>query len=213
MAATTSSPSKRTIKATKVAAAKVAAVKTTTNTGSTTHPLDSRTNDWKCSCCDNSNFEWRTECHTCHEEKDKSLSQTETSPSLNAPIVEKPYDVRIMTAFKTTKCKDPACLVLSSSRECPHFHNDGDRRRNPYAILYSPEMCDTKPKGAKGKSTHTMCMEGDACLFSHNVFEQMFHPLRYKKFSCRFRGPMSGKLSFVYFSYNFVHSYSLPSHM
>ena len=174
-------------KATKVAAA--AAAKTINSSGSTSHPPDDRTKDWTCASCDNSNFEWRTECHTCHEAKETSKAET----SSYTPIVEKPCDVRIMTTFKTTKCKDPACLSLSSSRECPHFHNDGDRRRNPYAIQYAPDMCDTKPKGAKGKFNHTMCMEGDACLFSHNVFEQMFHPLRYKKFPCRFRGPLSGK--------------------
>ena len=173
----------------------MAATKVINNAGSTTsHPPESRSNDWKCSTCEHVNFEWRTECHTCHETKEhNSSSKTETTKSLYAPIVEKPYDVRIMTTFKTTKCKDPACLSMSSSRECPHFHNDGDRRRNPYTISYAPDMCDTKPKGLKGKNSHTMCMEGDACLFSHNVFEQMFHPLRYKKFPCRFRGPINGK--------------------
>ena len=153
--------------------------------GSVSHH-EERPNDWKCSSCDSMNFEWRTSCHACHT-KDHQVD----SP----PIVEKAHDVRVMTTFKTKQCTNPACFsaLARLGPSCPYWHTDKDRRRNPFAVSYVPVACEyVQSNGSKLKNTHSTCEDGDACGFTHNVFEALYHPLRYKRQPCRDRGPLNG---------------------
>ena len=162
------------------------ATKTTVGSGSHHHE-ESRANDWICSGCDSLNFEWRTSCHSCHNKDKNDDSQ---------PVVEKPHDVRIMTTFKTKQCTNSACFssLARLGPACPYWHTEKDRRRNPFVVSYVPVACHyVQSNGSKVKNTHFTCEDGETCGFTHNIFEALYHPLRYKKQPCRDRGPLSGE--------------------
>ncbi|RXG71275.1 hypothetical protein Avbf_03206 [Armadillidium vulgare] len=58
---------------------------------------------------------------------------------------------------------------------CIFYHNEEDRRRNPYSIPYESGACKNLSNGN--------CFNGDNCQYAHNSFESMFHPFEmYSKF-------------------------------
>jgi len=72
--------------------------------------------------------------------------------------------------FKTEKC--PRITLAHDYKDCSYFHSEKDKRRKPDEIRYSPDDCLTKD-----------CSDED-CDFSHNLFERLYHPLKYKVSQC-----------------------------
>ena len=180
------------------------------NKGTKTIPFPfRRPEDWKCSGCDNTNFEWRTSCCFCHEEKGSDEISTAITNNnnyakkKNQPFVEKSHDMRLMSTFKTKKCTNPACMTSLArlGPACPYWHTDADRRRNPFAVSYAPIACEfVQTNGMKVRNSHTSCEDGEACGFTHNSFEALYHPSKYKKIPCRDRGPLDGNQTTISFS-------------
>lgn len=83
-----------------------------------------------------------------------------------------------MATYKVTKCKDKA---NHDKRMCFYWHTKGDRRRNPFDVLYTCTECPNS-------SETVNCESGDACLKAHNMLERMFHPDLFKISMCQ-RGP------------------------
>lgn len=64
--------------------------------------------------------------------------------------------------------------------ECPFTHpGEKAARRCPKSHIYSAEACPDARKSGK-------CARGDACPYSHGVFEQWLHPSRYRTQLCSF---------------------------
>ncbi|KAE9607592.1 hypothetical protein Lal_00026799 [Lupinus albus] len=62
--------------------------------------------------------------------------------------------------------------------ECPYAHpGEKARRRDPRKFHYSGTACPDFRKGG--------CQKGDACEFSHGVFECWLHPARYRTQPCK----------------------------
>ncbi|CAA6666082.1 unnamed protein product [Spirodela intermedia] len=62
--------------------------------------------------------------------------------------------------------------------ECPYAHpGEKARRRDPRKFHYSGTACPDFRKGS--------CKRGDACEFSHGVFECWLHPARYRTQPCK----------------------------
>ncbi len=95
-----------------------------------------------------------------------------------AKIDYKEIHTKFMATYKVTKCKDK---TNHDKRMCYYWHTKGDRRRNPFDVLYTCTECPN--------STETVnCDAGDACLKAHNMLERMFHPDLFKISMCQ-RGP------------------------
>ncbi|KAL7635056.1 UNVERIFIED_CONTAM: hypothetical protein RMT77_014041 [Armadillidium vulgare] len=74
-------------------------------------------------------------------------------------------------SFKTIRCQKSDC----DETRCIFYHNEEDRRRNPYSIPYESGTCKNLSNGN--------CFNGDNCQYAHNSFESMFHPFEmYSKF-------------------------------
>ncbi|EPS57796.1 hypothetical protein M569_17020, partial [Genlisea aurea] len=80
-----------------------------------------------------------------------------------------------MFEFKVKKC------ALARSHDwtaCPFAHpGEKARRRDPRKCHYSGTACPEFRKGA--------CKRGDACEYSHGVFECWLHPARYRTQPCK----------------------------
>lgn len=64
--------------------------------------------------------------------------------------------------------------------ECPFTHpGEKAARRCPKSHFYSADACPDARKSGK-------CARGDACPYSHGVFEQWLHPSRYRTQLCSF---------------------------
>ena len=64
--------------------------------------------------------------------------------------------------------------------ECPFTHpGEKAARRCPKTHFYSADACPDARKSGK-------CARGDACPYSHGVFEQWLHPSRYRTQLCSF---------------------------
>lgn len=94
---------------------------------------------------------------------------SKTSSRLQARINESHQ--KMMATYKVFKCKEPAG---HDKRNCSFFHNQSDRRRNPFEYDYS---CFDCPLGAE-------CKLGDACPNAHTMLEKMFHPDLFKISMC-----------------------------
>jgi len=68
---------------------------------------------------------------------------------------------------------------FSKEIHCPYWHNYFDKRRpvcdENSQILYSTTLC----------KNWEHCNRGDVCQSSHNLFESLFHPSKYKKNRCQ----------------------------
>lgn len=86
-----------------------------------------------------------------------------------------------MILYKTKLCVNGAeCLLDIPS--CNNYHNHEDKRRRPVindsAVLYSPNRCGHGWMTGK-------CRFASQCKYSHNEYEQLFHPEVYKTRTCR----------------------------
>lgn len=95
-------------------------------------------------------------------------------------------------AYKTNACKNQT--LACTKGECPNFHYQNKRRRNPRVYRYSHEACVVvRPPVAHGSAHHDSsvwrrpdsCRLGDACEFSHTLLESMYHPMVYKTVLCQ----------------------------
>lgn len=103
--------------------------------------------------------------------------QASTAPKVVKVDIKETHN-KFMATYKVTKCKDKA---NHDKRMCFFWHTKGDRRRNPFEILYTCTECPN--------STETVnCESGDNCLKAHNMLERMFHPDLFKISMCQ-RGP------------------------
>ncbi|WIA33878.1 hypothetical protein OEZ86_006978 [Tetradesmus obliquus] len=83
-------------------------------------------------------------------------------------------DVFMLFAAKIVACPRKAVHVWS---ECPYVHpGEKARRRDPRLHHYSSHPCPDKQKG--------VCPWGDACHYSHNLFETHLHPEMYRTTMC-----------------------------
>ncbi|KAL1560658.1 hypothetical protein AAHA92_10846 [Salvia divinorum] len=90
---------------------------------------------------------------------------------------EEPYasDHFRMYEFKVRKCSRSRSHDWT---DCPFAHpGEKARRRDPRRYQYSGVVCPDYRKGHCGK--------GDACEFSHGVFECWLHPSRYRTEACK----------------------------
>ncbi|ESW04789.1 hypothetical protein PHAVU_011G125300 [Phaseolus vulgaris] len=107
----------------------------------------------------------------------KYLPNTKSMDSDDSDDVGDPYasDEFRMFEFKVRRC------TRSRSHDwtdCPFAHpGEKARRRDPRRFHYSGTVC---PEYRRGQ-----CSSGDACEFSHGVFECWLHPSRYRTEACK----------------------------
>ena len=84
----------------------------------------------------------------------------------------------IILMFMTFKCDK----IINETHflECPGFHVDGLKRRNPFfegKLLYTSEICFEKEKTG-------FCNLVDKCRKSHNKYEVLYHPSKFRTSPC-----------------------------
>lgn len=102
--------------------------------------------------------------------------ETEEASDLSDP----PIDAYSCDEFRMYEFKIRRCVRGRSHdwTECPYAHpGEKARRRDPKNYHYSGTAC---PDFRKGN-----CKRGDACEFSHGVFECWLHPARYRTQPCK----------------------------
>lgn len=83
----------------------------------------------------------------------------------------------MITRFKVLPCTRKGA---HSWTECPFVHpGEKAARRCPLTHIYSADPCPDARKSGK-------CARGDACPYSHGVFEQWLHPSRFRTQLCSF---------------------------
>ncbi|GAB4820040.1 hypothetical protein N2152v2_007086 [Parachlorella kessleri] len=107
-------------------------------------------------------------------------SADETLPystaELNAP--EYSTDDFRMFSFKVARCSK---RYVHDWRACPFAHpTENARRRDPRLHKYLPVPCPEYKRG--------ICFRGDACPYSHGVYECWLHPAKYRTQLCK-EGP------------------------
>jgi len=95
---------------------------------------------------------------------------------LNAP--EYSTDEFRMFQFKVERCSK---RFVHDWRTCPFAHpTENARRRDPRQFKYVPVPCPEYKRG--------ICLRGDACPYSHGVYECWLHPAKYRTQLCK-EGP------------------------
>lgn len=62
---------------------------------------------------------------------------------------------------------------------CPFWHpGERARRRDPTRFSYEPLLCPDDKKGVS-------CPRGDACPYTHHVYEYWLHPKRFRTLMCQ----------------------------
>ncbi|KAL6768755.1 hypothetical protein ACKKBF_B16060 [Auxenochlorella protothecoides x Auxenochlorella symbiontica] len=98
------------------------------------------------------------------------------SDELNAP--EYSTDEFRMFQFKVERCGK---RCVHDWRCCPFAHpTENARRRDPRLVEYLPVPCPDYKRG--------ICLRGDACPYSHGVYECWLHPAKYRTQLCK-EGP------------------------
>ncbi|KAL0020292.1 hypothetical protein WJX77_002528 [Trebouxia sp. C0004] len=83
-------------------------------------------------------------------------------------------DFRMFT-FKVMKCPK---RYVHDWRSCPFAHpTENARRRDPREVKYMPVPCPDYKRG--------LCLMGDACTYSHGVYECWLHPAKYRTQLCK----------------------------
>ncbi|XP_047338855.1 zinc finger CCCH domain-containing protein 20-like [Impatiens glandulifera] len=91
-----------------------------------------------------------------------------------------------MYEFKVRKCSRARSHDWT---ECPYVHpGEKARRRDPKKYHYSGTACPDFRKGS--------CKKGDACEYSHGVFECWLHPSRYRTQPCKDGSNCSRRICF-----------------
>ncbi|KAL4448901.1 hypothetical protein ABPG77_007618 [Micractinium sp. CCAP 211/92] len=99
-----------------------------------------------------------------------------STSELNAP--EYSTDEFRMFQFKVTRCSK---RYVHDWRACPFAHpTENARRRDPRLVKYLPVPCPDYKRG--------ICLRGDACTYSHGVYECWLHPAKYRTQLCK-EGP------------------------
>ena len=83
----------------------------------------------------------------------------------------------IILLYMTMKCDKK--IIDNHLLECTNYHVDGLNRRKPFfegKLLYASDLCIENEKG--------ICNLIDKCKKSHNNFEVMFHPSKYRTYAC-----------------------------
>lgn len=100
-------------------------------------------------------------------------------------------DFRMFT-FKVMKCPK---RYVHDWRSCPFAHpTENARRRDPREVKYMPVPCPDYKCG--------LCLMGDACTYSHGVYECWLHPAKYRTQLCKDGGQCRRPVCF------FAHSVS-----
>ncbi|WCJ29549.1 Zinc finger CCCH domain-containing protein 20 [Euphorbia peplus] len=104
------------------------------------------------------------------------LPSNEPDDDLDFPVADTfSCDHFRMYEFKVRRC---ARGRSHDWTECPYAHpGEKARRRDPRKYHYSGTACPEFRKGG--------CKKGDACEFSHGVFECWLHPARYRTQPCK----------------------------
>ena len=76
-----------------------------------------------------------------------------------------------ISTYKTLPCKN---LKIHKKRECPNYHSESEKRRNPKEFFYNKIICNN----------YQNCNNKN-CQFSHSIIEQLYHPENYKKKFCK----------------------------
>lgn len=117
---------------------------------------------------------------------------------LNAP--EYSTDDFRMFSFKVDRCSK---RFVHDWRSCPFAHpTENARRRDPRKFKYVPIPCPEYKRG--------ICLRGDACSYSHGVYECWLHPAKYRTQLCK-EGPYCRR-PVCFFAHN-VHDLRQPTHM
>lgn len=99
-----------------------------------------------------------------------------STSELNAP--EYSTDEFRMFQFKVARCSK---RYVHDWRACPFAHpTENARRRDPRLVKYLPVPCPDYKRG--------ICLRGDACSYSHGVYECWLHPAKYRTQLCK-EGP------------------------
>lgn len=106
-----------------------------------------------------------------------------------------PYNVFNTQETNFTKkyvlyCKTTLCPMLASHMAtgdaailsvCFYYHTQEDRRRPPFNgdnLAYYADLCEAVVQGK-------FCPNNDTCNYSHNSYENIFHPSQYKSTLCQ----------------------------
>ena len=112
-------------------------------------------------------------------------------PDIDPDIAASMMTMDELLRFKRDPCPNTDCPFKPSKEKsekfknkdlkCEFWHFDYDKRREVISfndqtprLNYHAKMCDKKG-----------CRYKDKCFFSHTFFEAYYHPLFYKKFSCK----------------------------
>eukprot|EP00873_Tetraselmis_striata_P022493 jgi/Tetstr1/442757/TSEL_030845.t1 len=106
-------------------------------------------------------------------------SPDDSARDATRPVFQQGYDVTTdhfcMYCFKIVPCSRDG---IHNWDDCPFAHpGETANRRDPRLFTYSPEFCQGMRKSG--------CANGDACGFSHSVFEAWLHPLKYRTQLCK----------------------------
>jgi hypothetical protein len=92
-------------------------------------------------------------------------------------------------SYKTQPCRSQS--LACTKGECPNYHYENKRRRNPRLYRYSSEPCpavkqspSSDGSSAGGWKRPSSCRMGDACGYSHTLLESMYHPSVFKTVLC-----------------------------
>ena len=113
----------------------------------------------------------------------------DTDPELSGP--DSAIDTYSCDHFRMYEFKVRRCTRGRSHdwTECPYAHpGEKARRRDPRKYHYSGTACPEFRKGG--------CKKGDACEFSHGVFECWLHPERYRTQPCKDGGNCRRRVCF-----------------
>ncbi|KAL7636499.1 UNVERIFIED_CONTAM: hypothetical protein RMT77_013274 [Armadillidium vulgare] len=78
-------------------------------------------------------------------------------------------------SYKTVKCNG-SCGGDQST--CTFYHSSSDKRRSLVLHRYTSDICPNQALKPK------VCSSGDRCSYSHNIYEQMFHPTNIHTILC-----------------------------
>ena len=102
-----------------------------------------------------------------YELENKNVEERSDSIKTRTGDSPEPFDP---LTFKVFPCQDLGC----AKADCPRYHSEQEKRRNPSSVEYEPVPCEFVFR--EGKWNHpSECPHGDRCLQSHSHLEIMHH--------------------------------------
>ena len=136
--------------------------------------------------------------HMHHQRQQEINGGHFNTSELNAP--EYSTDDFRMFCFKVERCSK---RFVHDWRSCPFAHpTENARRRDPRKFKYVPIPCPEYKRG--------ICLRGDACPYSHGVYECWLHPAKYRTQLCK-EGPYCRR-PVCFFAHN-VRDLRQPTHV